>query len=62
MVASRKQAWRAAHHRKRVPKKEIDAMIEAAIDKIAAERNVPKRKILVDNIRNILKSGRVSTQ
>jgi hypothetical protein len=57
LVARRKAAWRATHNRTRVPKAETDRIIREAIEEVAADRNVPKGKILADNVRNALKTG-----
>ncbi len=62
LVARRKAAWRGTHNRTRVPKAESDRMIREAIEEVAAQRNVPKDKVLADNVWNALKTGRYSAQ
>ena len=55
-------AWRALNKRKRVPGKETNMMIARAIKKVAADLQLPADKIKSDNIRNLLKSGRIPSQ
>jgi hypothetical protein len=59
LVAMSQAAWRAQNEQKRVPGNETNTMIAQAIKKVAADLEVPADKIKPDNIRNLLKSGRI---
>jgi len=58
LVARSQVRWRAQHGRQRVPNDVTNELITRAIAKVAADLEVPERRIRAGNVRNFLKSGR----
>lgn len=59
LVAVWQAAWRVQHKRQRVPGNKTNTMIAQAIKKVAADLEMPADKIKLDNVRDLLKSGRI---